>query len=107
MTSLYLHSVLSAVGIGVVIALLTAALRPRNLSPAWGTALVFVLCAVYHILAAYSMNYPGLEIIGWTVAVPLLFSFDGLGPFIIAFSIQVGIAGFVGMVLYLIFIKLK
>ena len=100
MTSLNMQVVFSGIAVGVAIALIVTLFGRRRLTPAIGSALVFVLCLVYHVLAAYSMNFQGLEIIGMTVMVPLIFGFGGLFSFVIALGTQATLAGIVGAGLY-------
>ena len=100
MTSSYVQAVFSAIVIGVAIALIITLLGRRRLPPAIGSALVFVLCLVYHIFAVYSVNFQCLELIAISVMVPLVFGFGGLGSFLIALGSQATLAGIVGAGLY-------
>ena len=104
MLNFWMIGVVSAVGIGAAIGLITAWIGGNRLSRTAGCVLVFLLSVAYHTLAALGP----LHILTQTIIVPWGFGFgEGKGAFGIALLVQTMFATVVGIGIYQLINKRK
>jgi len=101
MMSFWLLGVMSAIGIGTAIALITTWLGGRLLSRKAGLVLVVTLCFAYHAVAALSMSAPNLHFLSLTIMVPFGVGFgSGNRAFALSLFAQAALASAIGTGVY-------
>ena len=93
--------IVSAIGIGAVIALMTTWIVGGRMTLAAGLSLVTTLCFTYHALAAFAMESSIFHFLVATIIVPFGYGFgSGNQAFVLALLAQATLASLVGTGLY-------